>query len=272
MESLDSIRKYLDEENIIPRHSSDVIKDLGENYHIYEQLVNEKKLKGNTETDLKFYEFLAKKIQPSKITIYDLIRSRLREAIEFNLLYASGFINESDTVLCVGCETGLYPTYLAQKVKKVIYLDLSRHQLAVAKERAERRGLKNTEFKVANMDDTHIPQGSIDCLICFDAIKEVSEKNINPLDSPYLDQRIREFRRVLRKSSDERNGRLIVSTTCEVPNFNPDTTENLFNEAEKLMLKIKKVGFNGDKIHQKYGMTIDSEYFITNLFDLQVRD
>jgi SAM-dependent methyltransferase len=278
----DRIRQYLDGEGIIPRTTSEIIKILGEKRPVYEKLDNEKNENSDTKTLLNLYQFLAQTTPPLNIPIYDLLRLPLRGAIEFYLENAANKIRASDTVLSVGCNTGLYETFLAKLAKKMIYLDLSKDQLAVARERAKRNGMENAEFKIADMNRTSLPLDSIDVLLCFDALKEMNKRDNHPFDNPFLDERIKEFRRVLKKGSKDQNGRLIIGVTAypvsrEI-SFNKDAGGNLAiygyleGEAEKLKQKIEKNGFSGGKIIEKSGRTEDYKGFASFLFDLQVRD
>jgi len=268
----DRIRQYLDEEGIIPKSTSGIIGILGDRYQIYQKLEREKEKNGNRETDLRFYQFLAEKLPGLNIPTYDLLRSPLRKIIEFNLDYAAKKISPTDTVLSVGSNTGLYETFLAQLAKKMIYLDLSKEQMTIARERANRRGLGNTVFRVADMDSTNLMSNEVDVLLCIDALKEMSERDVHPLDSPYLDERIKEFRRVLKRNSNEKNGKLIISATCEVSGFNPNVHDYLRREAEKLRQKLEKNGFAGEGITEKYWSNINLRNFVSLLYDLQVRD
>lgn len=276
------ISQYLDEEGIRLRSDSEIIKILGEKYPVYEKLENEKNRNNDTRLLLNFYEFLAQPVPSLNIPIYDLLRSPFRGTIEFYLENAANRIRTSDTVLSVGCNTGLYETFLAKLARKMIYLDLSKDQLAVARERAKRHGLENTEFKIADMNNTYIPSDSIDVLFCVDALKEMTERDNHPFDNPFLGERIKEFRRVLRKDSKDQNGRLIIGVTIY-----PVSTEKSFSisagvnrgidiylneEAKKLKQKIEKNGFSGGEIHEKIGRTKDLLGFASFLFDLQVHD
>jgi ubiquinone/menaquinone biosynthesis C-methylase UbiE len=278
----DRIRQYLDGEGIIPRTTSEIIKILGEKCPVYEKLDNEKNRSNDTQLLLNFYEFLAQTTPTLNIPIYDLLRSPLRGAIEFYLENAANKIRASDTVLSVGCNTGLYETFLAKLSKKMIYLDFSRDQLAVARERAKRNGLENAEFKITDMNRTNLQLNSIDVLLCFDALKEMNKRDNHPFDNPFLNERIKEFRRVLKKGSKDQNGRLIIGVTAypvsrEI-SFNKDAGVNLAiygylkEEAEKLKQKIEKNGFSGGEILEKSGRTKDYKGFASFLFDLQVRD
>ncbi len=269
MEPLESIDKYLNEENIIPRPVREI---LGEKFSFYKNLEREKELIGTPENDLKYYQHLAEKCPGLDITVYDLLRSAQREEIKFNLEYASKRIEPHNVVLSVGCNTGLYETYLAPLAKRMIYLDICKTQLDAAKARAERRNVRNTTFMHVNMNSTGMPKDTIDCLLCFDALKEMSARDIHPFDSPYMDLTMREFNRVLKKDPIGRTGKMIISVTLEYPKYRKDVLDYWSNEAEKLKLKIEKAGFNGNEIQKKYWAKIAQNDSVTFLFDFLKRD
>ncbi|MDZ7267486.1 MAG: class I SAM-dependent methyltransferase [candidate division KSB1 bacterium] len=66
--------------------------------------------------------------------------------------------NGDDIVLGIGTGTGALAKKIAPKAKKVIAIDISEEMLATAKEKLEKEGITNVEFKVGSFIDPNISE------------------------------------------------------------------------------------------------------------------
>jgi len=103
-------------------------------------------------------------------------------------------------VLDVGCGTGASALPAAERVGpqgRVIGVDLAERLLAIARHKAESRGLNNVRFEIGDMASLGYPDGHFDAVVCVFAIFFVSDMAVQ----------LRELWRMVRPG-----GRLAITT------------------------------------------------------------
>jgi SAM-dependent methyltransferase len=106
-------------------------------------------------------------------------------------------------VLDVGCGSGASAIPAAEKVSPgghVLGVDLAENLLALARAKAEARGLHNAEFRVGDMENLGFPDGHFDTIISVFSIFFV----------PNMEQQVRELWRMVRSG-----GQLAITTWGE---------------------------------------------------------
>jgi len=75
--------------------------------------------------------------------------------------------NKYEVILDLGCGTGRNTIYLAQQGFFVYALDASKTGIAITKKKAQKLGLSNLEYKVADMKKTYYPDNYFDAVVCI---------------------------------------------------------------------------------------------------------
>jgi ubiquinone/menaquinone biosynthesis C-methylase UbiE len=99
---------------------------------------------------------------------YDLLDLPFRHLRE--LAIARLALQEAETVLDLGCGTGLSFALLEQRIGpqgKLVGVDLSPEMLTRAREKLVRQGWSNIRLIEANACDLDLPPASVDALLCF---------------------------------------------------------------------------------------------------------
>lgn len=101
-----------------------------------------------------------------------LLRDYYKKEEEFFLSEA----RENAVVLDLGCGEGRFTKLLAEKVKKVIAIDIDSSVLETAKKRAT--GMKNVEFFQENALRTNFQDSYFDCVFAPDLIANLADKKV----------------------------------------------------------------------------------------------
>ncbi|MFH1917307.1 MAG: class I SAM-dependent methyltransferase [Nanoarchaeota archaeon] len=126
---------------------------------------------------------------------YDYITSQMKQEVLEGGLYQrivaqmnimGTLINEKKRVLDIGCGTGIRTVYYAMQNPDSVFvgIDISKKSLQAAKERAEKRGLRNISFVHANMLSLPFNR-SFDAIIAEHSLYETNED-----DDPLLERKI----------------------------------------------------------------------------------
>ncbi len=75
--------------------------------------------------------------------------------------------NKYKRILDLGCGTGRNTIYLAQQGFSVYALDASKTGVAITKKKAQKLGLTNIKYRVADMKKTHYPNNYFDAIMCI---------------------------------------------------------------------------------------------------------
>lgn len=70
-------------------------------------------------------------------------------------------------VLDVGCGTGAQVIYAAGYCRRVIGVDVSKESIEEARKKVDRLGLRNVEFRCADLSEARIEEGSVDCVLSY---------------------------------------------------------------------------------------------------------
>eukprot|EP00934_Nitzschia_sp_Nitz4_P003132 Nitzschia sp. Nitz4//scaffold184_size43902//36587//37300//NITZ4_007289-RA/size43902-processed-gene-0.18-mRNA-1//-1//CDS//3329539672//3122//frame0 len=89
------------------------------------------------------------------------------EAYQTKLELARKYLTPESTVLDMGCGTGSISVLQAPFVKSILATDLSSNMIEIAKEKAEKEGVTNVEFRVAAVDQLDIPESSLDAVFAI---------------------------------------------------------------------------------------------------------
>jgi 2-polyprenyl-3-methyl-5-hydroxy-6-metoxy-1,4-benzoquinol methylase len=79
-------------------------------------------------------------------------------------------VKETDTVFEFGCGTGTYSIAIADKVKSVHATDISEKMLAIASERANKRGIGNMNFEHLGIFDAKLQPESYTVVLAFNVL------------------------------------------------------------------------------------------------------
>lgn len=96
-------------------------------------------------------------------TVYEnAYKKTIRRSLEF--------VNEENTVLEIGCGTGIVTIPMSDCVKKITATDISEAMLEKAKEKAEKQGKENIEFINADFMDLDAEPGSFDVVTAYNVL------------------------------------------------------------------------------------------------------
>jgi len=107
----------------------------------------------------KFWNLIASKYAASPIQDRPAYETKIQE-IKTNL-------TPDKVVLDIGCGTGTQCNDIADDVKQVIGIDISRKLLAIADQRKAERKLDNVEFLQTSLFDERFKPGSFDVVMAF---------------------------------------------------------------------------------------------------------
>jgi ubiquinone/menaquinone biosynthesis C-methylase UbiE len=122
---------------------------------------------GNTE-DARFWDRAARKYATDPI--------KDMRGYERTLDRISHLLNNSDTVLEVGCGTGTTALRLASSVSRVIATDVSGEMIAIAREKATAQVCENVEFSVATIERAPGGDGAYDAVLAFSLLHLVADR------------------------------------------------------------------------------------------------
>ena len=107
----------------------------------------------------KFWNLIASKYAASPIPN--------RPAYEIKIQKIKTYLTPENVVLDIGCGTGTQCGDIADKVKQVTGIDISRKLLAIAQQRMAERKLHNVEFLQTSLFDERFQPGSFDMVMAF---------------------------------------------------------------------------------------------------------
>jgi len=107
----------------------------------------------------KFWNLLASKYAASPISD--------RPAYETKIQKLKNFLKHDNVVLDIGCGTGTQCGDIADSVKQVTGIDISRKLLAIARQRMSERNLDNVEFLQTSLFDERFAPGRFDVVMVF---------------------------------------------------------------------------------------------------------
>ena len=105
-------------------------------------------------------------------------------AYEKTMKRSRPFLQEEDTVLEIGCGTGILTLALADTVKKVTAVDTSAQMLAAAWEKAEAEGKDNIEFRQGTFDTLPAEKESYDAIAAYNVLLYLKDRD-KALDKIY---------------------------------------------------------------------------------------
>lgn len=107
----------------------------------------------------KFWDLISSKYAASPIPD--------RSAYEAKIQKIKTYLTAEKVVLDIGCATGTQCGDIADNVKQVTGIDISRKLLAIAEQRKSERKLDNVEFLKISLFDERFQSGSFDVVMAF---------------------------------------------------------------------------------------------------------
>ncbi len=157
------------------------------------------------ESARRFYRSVAQKAGP--VITYDHLKSGHYSSIVWTLneLIGRDLIKSGDSVLDVGCATGLEACLFAKVAGngRVVGIDVIDEMLALAKDRAQKHALSNVSFLNADRDNLPFSEKEFDKITCLHSFTEGDNyPNIQGdlTRCQILKHRAKGFRRVLKDS------------------------------------------------------------------------
>jgi ubiquinone/menaquinone biosynthesis C-methylase UbiE len=80
------------------------------------------------------------------------------------------YLNETDTLMDLGCATGSISIDISDSVRKVIGIDISSEMIRLAKEKAIEHKAENVYFAKSTIFDSRHKEGSFDALMAFNIL------------------------------------------------------------------------------------------------------
>ena len=96
-------------------------------------------------------------------------------AYKKTIAYTIQHLKQTDTVLDVGCGTGITTVEIANYVKEIYALDLSDKMLEIAKRKAFEKGISNITFYQKNMFDEDLESKKYDVILAFNILCYIQE-------------------------------------------------------------------------------------------------
>ena len=115
----------------------------------------------------KFWNLIASKYAASPIAD--------RSAYETKIQHIKTFLTAEMVVLDIGCGTGTQCGDIADSVKQVTGIDISRKLLAIAEQRMAERKLDNVNFLQTSMFDERFAPGSFDLVMAFHVLHFIDD-------------------------------------------------------------------------------------------------
>ena len=91
------------------------------------------------------------------------------------IAYTIQHLKQTDTVLDVGCGTGITTVEIAHCVKEIYALDLSDKMLEIAKRKAFEKGIDNTTFYQKSIFDEDMESKKYDVILAFNILCYIQE-------------------------------------------------------------------------------------------------
>lgn len=99
------------------------------------------------------------------------------DAYKRTIEYTIKYLKQTDTVLDVGCGTGITTVEIANFVKEIYALDLSDKMLEIAKKKALAKRIDNIIFYQKSIFDQDIKNQSYDVIVAFNLLCYIKEDN-----------------------------------------------------------------------------------------------
>jgi ubiquinone/menaquinone biosynthesis C-methylase UbiE len=125
--------------------------------------------------------------------------ANFEEAYRLSIQKSIQAVAYKDRVLEIGCGTGLVTLGLASHVKQIEAVDITPQMIAIAKEKAARQGVNNTQFQVFDGYALPFEDSCFDTMLIFNVLHIVKEPRTL----------LREARRLLKPG-----GKLVTATDC----------------------------------------------------------
>ena len=107
----------------------------------------------------KFWNLIASKYAASPISDIAAYQNKIKKL--------KSYLSPEYHVLDIGCGTGTQCDDLANNVKQVTGIDISRKLLAIAEQRKTKRKIENVEFIQTTVFDERFKPGSFDVVMAF---------------------------------------------------------------------------------------------------------
>lgn len=107
---------------------------------------------------------------------YDASTGKFKEMFSRTADKTRKYLKTSDTVLELGCGTGRTTLELAGNVKNISAIDISAKMLEIAKEKADRRQIKNIEFHHTTIFDMNFREETYDVILAYNVLFLLIEK------------------------------------------------------------------------------------------------
>ena len=98
---------------------------------------------------------------------YDKEEEKDKKTYEHIIGRTKRYLKSSDTILDLGCGTGLVSNELSANVKNIDAIDFSTKMIEIAKTKAENRKIKNIEYSHTTVFDDRLKLASYDVIFCF---------------------------------------------------------------------------------------------------------
>lgn len=118
-----------------------------------------------------------------------------KKTVEFTKKY----LKDSDKVLDYACGTGITTVELANNVKKIHAIDISKNMINIAKNKSEQKGIENIEFEVADIYNEKLEENTFDVVMAFNILYFIKD----------IDSVINRINKLLKS-----NGMFISVTDC----------------------------------------------------------
>lgn len=110
----------------------------------------------------QFWDRIAAKYAQSPI--------RDAKAYEYTLGRTRSYLKPDDSVLEIGCGTGMTAVKLADAVARYTASDVSSAMVEIGRSRASEAAVKNLGFAVAGIEDPELPDGPFDAVLAFNLL------------------------------------------------------------------------------------------------------
>ena len=104
-------------------------------------------------------------------------KSQIRdlESYEYTLGRTRSYLKQTDSVLELGCGTGMTAVKLADAAGRYTATDVASAMVEIGRARAAEAGAKNLGFAVSGLPDAALPEGPFDAVLAFNLLHLVPE-------------------------------------------------------------------------------------------------
>lgn len=104
-----------------------------------------------------------------------LLRGRPALTTIFETMFAELFPQPAGRLLDIGCGSGFYLPLLSRFADEIIGFDLSPEMVAGAGELIDASGITNVRLFVGDAEQIDLPDGTVDCILCFDVLHHIPD-------------------------------------------------------------------------------------------------